>query len=217
LVAEPVAILGGTGKEGRGLAARWSKAGRTVTIGSREGDRARATASEVAAVSGGSVVGATNGEACRAADIVILATPFEGLEATVVDNADALRGKLVVSAVNPLRFADGRISVREVAEGSAAEMVAARLPQSRVATAFHNVSAVRLAKLDQDPDEDIPVAADSEADREIVVELCQDLGTRGVGVGPLSLARYLEGFTAVLLTINKLYRTQAGIRFTGLP
>lgn len=214
---DPVAILGGTGKEGRGLAARWSKAGRTVTIGSRDAGRARAAADEVAALSGGDVRGADNGEACRAADVVVLATPFDGLEGTVMANADALKGKLVVSAVNPLRVTDGRISVREVAEGSAAELVAARLPQSRVATAFHNVSAVLLAKLDQDPDEDIPVAADAEADREVVVQLCRDLGARGVGVGPLSLARYLEGFTAVLLTINKLYRTQAGIRFTGLP
>jgi len=216
-VPDPVAILGGTGKEGRGLAARWSKAGRTVTIGSRDAARARAAAGEVAALSGGNVVGTENGEACRAADIIVLTTPFEGLEATVVENAEALKGKLVVSAVNPLRFAGGRISVLEVAEGSAAELVAARLPQSRVATAFHNVSAVLLAKLEQNPEEDIPVAADTEADREIVVELCRDLGTRGVGVGPLSLARYLEGFTAVLLTINKLYRAQAGIRFTGLP
>lgn len=214
---DPVAILGGTGKEGRGLAARWSKAGRTVNIGSRDAARARAAAGEVAALSGGNVVGTGNGEACRAADIIVLTTPFEGLEATVVENAEALKGKLVVSAVNPLRFAGGRISVLEVAEGSAAELVAARLPQSRVATAFHNVSAVLLAKLEQNPEEDIPVAADTEADREIVVELCRDLGTRGVGVGPLSLARYLEGFTAVLLTINKLYRAQAGIRFTGLP
>jgi 8-hydroxy-5-deazaflavin:NADPH oxidoreductase len=216
-VPDPVAILGGTGKEGRGLAARWSKAGRTVTIGSRDAARARAAAGEVAALSGGNVVGTENGEACRVADIIVLTTPFEGLEATVVENAEALKGKLVVSAVNPLQFAGGRISVLEVAEGSAAELVAARLPQSRVATAFHNVSAVLLAKLEQDPEEDIPVAADTEADREIVVELCSDLGTRGVGVGPLSLARYLEGFTAVLLTINKLYRAQAGIRFTGLP
>jgi NADPH-dependent F420 reductase len=215
-MADAVAILGGTGREGRGLAARWSKAGRTVTIGSRDGARARAAAGELAALSGGILVGEENGEACRSADIIVLAIPFDGLEATVVDNADALKGKLVVSAVNPLRFADGRISVLDVPEGSAAELVAARLPQSRVATAFHNVSAVLLAKLDQAPDEDIPVAADTEADREIVVELCKDLGTRGVGVGPLSLARYLEGFTAVLLTINKLYRTQAGIRFTGL-
>jgi predicted dinucleotide-binding enzyme len=70
--------------------------------------------------------------------------------------------------------------------------------------------------LDHTLDEDIPVAADAEADRDLVLELCRDLGARGVAVGPLSLARYLEGFTAVLLTLNKLHRTQSGIRFTGL-
>jgi predicted dinucleotide-binding enzyme len=85
-----------------------------------------------------------------------------------------------------------------------------------VAAAFHNVSAVHLRNLEHRLDEDIPVAADSEADRGIVVELCADLGARGVGVGALRLARYLEGFTAVLLTLNKLNRTQTGIRFTGL-
>jgi 8-hydroxy-5-deazaflavin:NADPH oxidoreductase len=214
---DPVAILGGTGNEGRGLAARWSRAGRKVIIGSRDPERAGAAASEVAARSGGIVDGTDNNQASRSANVVVLATPFEGLEATVMANADALADKLVVSAVNPLRFAEGRISMREIAEGSAAELVAARLPQSRVATAFHNLSAVLLGKLDREPDQDIPVAADAEADRELVVELCKDLGARGVGVGPLSLARYLEGYTAVLLTVNKLHRTQAGIRLTGLP
>jgi len=152
-----------------------------------------------------------------AAEVVVVATPFAGLDETVRANAPALAGKLVVSAVIPLRVADGEISVLDVAEGSAAQLVATRLPQSRVAAAFHNVSAVHLRDLERQLDEDIPVAADSEADRGIVVGLCADLGARGVGVGPLRLARYLEGFTAVLLTLNKLNRTQTGIRFTGLP
>ena len=214
---EAVAILGGTGKEGRGLAVRWALAGRPVTIGSRDVERARAAAAEVARVSGGQVTGATNLEACAAAEVVVVATPFAGLDETVRANAPALAGKLVVSAVIPLRVADGEISVLDVAEGSAAQLVATRLPQSRVAAAFHNVSAVHLRDLERQLDEDIPVAADSEADRGIVVGLCADLGARGVGVGPLRLARYLEGFTAVLLTLNKLNRTQTGIRFTGLP
>jgi NADPH-dependent F420 reductase len=188
-----------------------------VTIGSRDVERARAAAAEVARVSGGQVTGATNLEACAAAEVVVVATPFAGLDETVRANAPALAGKLVVSAVIPLRVADGEISVLDVAEGSAAQLVATRLPQSRVAAAFHNVSAVHLRDLERQLDEDIPVAADSEADRGIVVGLCADLGARGVGVGPLRLARYLEGFTAVLLTLNKLNRTQTGIRFTGLP
>lgn len=216
-MATPIAILGGTGKEGRGLAARWSRAGRPVVIGSRDADRARLVAAEVAELSGGEVSGATNADACAASDIVVLATPFEGLDATISALVEELRGRLVVSAVIPLQFADGVISTLAVAEGSAAELAAARLPQSRVATAFHNVSSKLLLQLDHDLDEDIPVAADDTADRELVLDLCHDLGARGVAVGPLSLARYLEGYTAVLLTVNRLHRTQAGIRFTGLP
>jgi NADPH-dependent F420 reductase len=216
-VADAVAIVGGTGKEGYGLAVRWARAGRHVTIGSRDPERASTAAAEVARVSGGLVSGAGNPEACAAAEVVVVAVPFSALDATVSANATALRGKLVVSAVIPLRVADGEISVIDVAEGSAAQLVAARLPQSRVAAAFHNVSAVHLNNLERQLDEDIPVAADSEADRGVVIDLCADLGARGVGVGPLRLARYLEGFTAVLLTLNKLNRTQTGIRFTGLP
>jgi hypothetical protein len=212
-----IAILGGTGKEGRGLAARWSRAGRPVVIGSRDADRAQSVAAEVAELSGGDVSGASNSEACGAADVVVVATPFEGLDATVSALVDELRDKLVVSAVIPLQFADGLFSTLPVAEGSAAELAAARLPQSRVAAAFHNVSSKLLLDLGHQLDEDIPVAADDAADRELVLDLCRDLGARGVAVGPLSLARYLEGYTAVLLTVNRLHRTQAGIRFTGLP
>ena len=82
--------------------------------------------------------------------------------------------------------------------------------------AFHNVSAVLLVNLQHALDEDIPVAADDGADRDAIVRLCQDLGAHGVAVGPLSLARYLEGFTAVLLSVNKIHRSKVGLRFTGL-
>jgi NADPH-dependent F420 reductase len=176
-----------------------------------------AAAAEVAALSGGEVAGADNREACSAAGIVVLATPFGGLEETVALHAGVLAGKLVVSAVIPLQVVDGRFGTIPIVEGSAAELVAARLPQSRVAAAFHNISYKLLMDLDHSLDEDVPVAADAENDRDLVLGLCRDIGARGVAVGPLSLARYLEGYTAVLLTVNKLHRTQAGIRFTGLP
>jgi NADPH-dependent F420 reductase len=128
VAGEAVAILGGTGKEGRGLAVRWARAGRRVIIGSRDPERARAAAEEVAEVSGGQVSGTGNLEAGAAAEVVVLATPYAALEDTVTANAAALSGKLVVSAVIPLRVADGEISVLDVPEGSAAQLVAARLP-----------------------------------------------------------------------------------------
>ena len=216
-MSESVAILGGTGREGRGLAARWARAGRRVVIGSRDPGRAAAAAAELAALAGGEVLGRRNAEAATEGEIVVLATPYEGLAETVAPLASALAGKLVISAVIPLRVVDGAFSVVDVPEGSAAALVAARLGDSRVGAAFHNVSARMLIDLDHPLDEDLPVVADTDEDRATIIGLCRDLGARGVAVGPLSLARYLEGFTAVLLSVNKLHRSQAGLRFTGLP
>jgi NADPH-dependent F420 reductase len=216
VVAEAIAILGGTGKEGRGLALRWAHAGRAVILGSRDAGRARDAAAEIAEQAGGPVAGMANAQACAAAGIVVLATPFDGLEATVVGCAPELAGKLVVSAVIPLKVDEGRFSVRQVAEGSAAELMAARAPDSRAAAAFHNVSYKILADLAHEINEDVPFAC-APGDVEAVRSLCSDLGARGVHVGGLHLAAYLEGYTAVLLSVNRLYRTQAGIRFTGLP
>jgi NADPH-dependent F420 reductase len=212
-MAETVAIVGGTGREGRGLAARLGRAGRDVVIGSRDAARARATAEALVAASGG---GMANADAANAAGIVVLATPFDGLDEVLLACGPALDGKLVVSAVIPLQVDDGRFGVRAVSEGSAAQLVAARAPRARVAAALHNVSARILADLDQDIEEDVPFAC-ADADREAVRGLCADLGARGVFVGGLHLAPYLEGYTAVLLTVNRLYRVQAGIRITGLP
>ena len=213
----PIAIIGGTGKEGRGLAARWSRAGVEVVLGSREETRAAAAAAEVAAVSGGAVSGAENVAAAGVAALAVLATPYAGLDDTLPACAAALDGKLVVSAVIPLLFQDGRIDTVVPDEGSAAERVAALLPGSRVGAAFHNISAPLLLDLDHDLDEDVPVAADAPDDRDTIVALCLALGVRGVAAGGLSLARYLEGFTAVLLSVNRLHKTRAGVRFTGLP
>jgi len=213
--SESIGILGGTGKEGRGLATRWARAGRSVSIGSRDIARAEAAAIEVAEASGGKVRGVDNSGACEA-DVVVLTTPFAGLDATVSEHATRLAGKVVVSAVNPLRFDAGTISTVAVAEGSAAELVAARLPGSRVGAAFHNLSSKILLDLAHEIDEDVPVVADDEAAELVITGLCADLGARGVAVGPLTLARYVEGFTAVLLTLNRRRKTQAGIRFTGI-
>ncbi|HEY8740145.1 MAG TPA: NADPH-dependent F420 reductase [Candidatus Dormibacteraeota bacterium] len=216
-MAESIAILGGTGKEGRGLATRWSAAGREVILGSRDAGRAEGIAAEVAAKSGGRVRGMANQAACAAAGLVVVTTPFDGLAETVAACATELAGKLTVSAVIPLQVEEGRFTVRQVAEGSAAQLVAARAPGARVAAAFHNVSSKILADLSHPIEEDIPFAVGDEADVAAVRALCADLGARGVHVGGLHLAPYLEAYTAVLLSVNRLYRTQAGVRFTGLP
>lgn len=216
-MSESIAILGGTGKEGRGLGARWARAGRRVLIGSRDAARARTTAEELAGMSGGTVEGAANQEAAASAELAVVATPFAGAADTVAALRQELAGKLVVSAVIPLLVSDGVFGVEAIAEGSAAELIQSRLPESRVGAAFHNISYRLLLDLEHQLDEDVPIAADAEDDRQTIVDLAAELGARGVAVGPLSLARYLEGYTAVLLSVNKLHRRQAGIRFTGLP
>jgi 8-hydroxy-5-deazaflavin:NADPH oxidoreductase len=215
-VAESIGIVGGTGKEGSALARRWSQAGREVIVGSRDPARAEAVAEEVAAVTGSQVRGLGNADACAAAGIVVVATPFEGLAETITGCAAQVAGKLVVSAVIPLQVTDGRFTCQLVPEGSAAQLVAARAPQARVAAALHNVSHQILADLGREIEEDIPFTA-GDQDVDAVRALCADLGARGVHVGGLHLAPYLEGYTAVLLSVNRLYRTQAGVRFTGLP
>lgn len=215
-MAESIGIVGGTGKEGSALARRWSHAGREVILGSRDAARAEAVAAAVAAETGGRVRGLGNANACAAADIVVVAAPFDGVAETMAGCAAEVGGKLVVSAVIPLQVTEGRFSCRLVLEGSAAQLVAARAPRARVAAAFHNVSHRILADLDRVIEEDIPFSA-SDEDVATVRSLCADLGARGVHVGGLHLAPYLEGYTAVLLSVNRLYRTEAGIRFTGLP
>ena len=211
----PIAILGGTGKEGRGLALRWARAGRSVLLGSRDPGRAAVAATEVAAATGGDVRGLGNAEACSEAEIVVIATTFDGLAGTIAACADQVAGKLVVSAVIPLQVSEGRFTIHQVPEGSAAQLAATLAPGARVGAAFHNVSHKILADLAHRIDEDIPFAAADE-DAATVDALCSDLGARGVHVGGLHLAPYLEGYTAVLLSVNRRYKTQSGVRFTGL-
>lgn len=208
-----VAVLGGTGKEGRGLALRWARAGIEVFLGSRDPARAAATAEEVAHATGGRVHGLANSDAAASAEVAVATTPYEGMAATLESCREALSGKLLVSAVVPMQVVEGRFSNRVLEKGSAAEEAASILTGSRVAAAFHSVSASTLARLDHDLDEDVPVAADEPADRETVAALCAAIGMRAVAAGPLSLARYIEGLTPLIVSINRLNKVNAGIRF----
>src|SRR4051794_885475 len=148
LNATTVAVLGGTGPQGRGLARRFAAAGLPVVIGSRSADRAEETAKELASATGGEVSGATNEDAASAGDIVIVAVPGDGHGGLLPSLAGALAGKVVVDCVNPLGFDKRGPFVLDVEEGSAVEQAAGLLPDSTVVGAFHNVSAIKL----EDPD-----------------------------------------------------------------
>ncbi|CAG0991666.1 hypothetical protein MYXO_02436 [Myxococcaceae bacterium] len=221
---DSIAILGGTGDQGLGLALRFAKAGRDVRIGSRVPERAETAAREVAeAVSGARVSGFGNSEATQGAAIVILSVPFEHTASTTKAIKEALRpGQIVVSMGVPLATAigDGAVRTLGVWQGSCAELVASLTPQGvDVVSAFQNVSAHRLRDLEHPVECDVVVSG-APAPRKAVMELCGLVeGLRAVDGGPLANARIVESITALLIGLNIRYRVPEGIglRLTGLP
>ena len=212
-----IGILGGTGDQGRGLARRFALAGHRVIIGSRNEDRAKAAAAELAAAAG-HVDGMTNSDTAGNADLVIAAIPWEGHGELLSSLAAELSGKIVVDCVNPLAFdARGAYSL-PVAEGSAAEQAAGLLPDSRVVAAFHHVSA----KLLLDPevaamDLDVLVLGDDREATDLVQALAARIpGMRGVYAGRLRNAGQVEALTANLVSINRRYKAHAGLRVTDV-
>jgi len=220
LSATTVAVLGGTGPQGRGLARRFAAAGLPVVIGSRSAERATETAQTLAEATGGNVTGADNAGASAAGDVVIVAVPWDGHGDLLKGLATALADKIVVDCVNPLGFDKLGAFVLDVEEGSAAEQAAALLPDSTVIGAFHNVSAVKL----EDPEVtevDTDVLVLGEGENREACDLVQDLagvipGVRGVYGGRLRNAHQVESLTANLISVNRRYKAHAGIRITDI-
>ncbi len=220
-----VAILGGTGDQGLGLAYRFAAAGRAVRIGSRKLERALAAADDVRAKVGRcDVSGHENTDATRAAagSIVILSVPFEHTAPTLKGIRDALApGTIVVSMGVPLATAIGDVAARVlgVSQGSVAELVASLVPDGvEVVSAFQNVSAHRLQAHPAPVECDVIVSG-AKAARERVSRLCDDIpGTRAIDGGPLYNARYVEPLTALLIGLNIRYKNADGfgIRITHL-
>lgn len=220
ITGKTIAVLGGTGDQGRGLARRFALAGHTVHIGSRSAERAAKAASELVEAEAARirVHGVDNAEAAEQGDIVIVAVPWDGHRELLVALADRLAGKIVVDCVNPLGFDKKGPFALEVTEGSAAQQAAEVLPGSRVTAAFHHVSA----KLLLDPevaevDLDVLVLGEDREATDVVRALAERIpGVRGVFGGRLRNAHQVEALTANLIAINRRYKTHAGIRITGL-
>jgi 8-hydroxy-5-deazaflavin:NADPH oxidoreductase len=214
-----IGLLGGTGKEGAGLAQRWALGGHEVIIGSRDAERARAKAAELSALAGGAAIaGMSNLDAARAAAVVVLTLPSAGLGATLVPLKDACRGKVVISTVVPLSFGGGRLFTPPP-QGSSAEEVQELLgPEARVVAAFHHIAAHELSAAEHAIECDLLLCgADADA-KKVAAELGHTMGLRAVDVGALTNAGPLEGITAVLATINRRYKLKnSGIKITGLP
>jgi len=214
-----IAVLGGSGKEGGGLALRWAKAGHTVILGSRSADKAKAAAAELNSILGAPrVQSAINRAAVEKADVVLLAVPYSAQQSTALEIRDLLSGKILIDVTVPLKPPKVNI-VNLPPDGSAVLALQRALgPEVRVVSAFQNVSAAHLRDLDHPMDCDVLVCADDDAAGDVAVSLAEAAGMRAWRCGPLANSVVSEGLTSVLIAINQRYKIPgSGIRITGTP
>jgi NADPH-dependent F420 reductase len=213
-VKRPLAVVGGTGPEGIGLALRFAVAGEPIVIGSRVLARALDAAAAVrAAVPGADVHGAENADAVASAGTVVLSVPFSGLAEILAAGRLVLDGKIVIDVVVPVAFRDGFCELLPVpGGGSAGEMIQRALPAARVVSAFKNLPAERLRDLAVPLEGDVVLCGNDAAARAEVAALIARLPRlRAVDAGALANARYLEALTALLLNLNRRHRAKTSI------
>ncbi len=213
-----IGILGGTGKEGGGLAARLAFAGHSVTIGSRDAEKARACADELLRLNRLNIDATDNRQAIATSDIAILTVPYSAQLSTLADAKDALQGKILIDATVPL-VPPKVAQVQLPREGSAAVVAQSLLgPGVRVVSAFQNVSAHHLRDLSHPVDCDVIVCGDDPAACETVLGIIASIRLRGFYGGPLCNSAAVEALTSILITINRRYKVSAsGVRITGVP
>lgn len=212
-----IAVLGGTGKEGKGLAYRWAKAGYKVLIGSRSSERAVSAASEIMELLEGSssLVGTSNVEAAQLADIVVVTVPYAAHRETLESVKGVLKGKILIDATVPL--VPPKVSkVQMPAAGSAAQEAKEIVGEGvEVVAAFQNISHELLLN-DDDVECDVLVTGTSKDARTEALRLVEAAGLTGWDAGPIENSVVIEGLTSVLININKQYgSTYAGIKITG--
>ena len=219
----PIAIIGGTGPAGMGLALRWARAGETIIIGSREEQKARTVATEIQRRAGGEarVSGMENSAACSAADILVLTVPFEGQAGILKQLKDSITaGSILIDATVPLAASVGGRASRPLGvwQGSAAQQAQELAPEGvSIVAAFHNLSA-ELLKGDAPLDCDVIVCSDDSDAAQLTRELAAKIpGVRAIHGGKLENARIVEQITALLIGMNIRHKGHSGIRITGLP
>ncbi len=216
---QTIAVLGGTGAEGTGIALRLAKAGHRVLIGSRDVVKARAACERLCTTAPGlRLEPAANREAAAAAQVVVLTVPHAAQLSTLLDVREALSGKILVDATVPL--VPPKVARVQLPEGGSAVAAAQKLlgEQVRVVAAFQNVSAHHLHDLDHAVDCDVLVCGDDPAAREVVIGLARDMGLRAWHAGPIANSAAAEALTSVLISLNMRYKVRgAGLRLTGLP
>jgi NADPH-dependent F420 reductase len=216
-----LAVIGGTGAEGSGLALRWAAAGYPVVIGSRDAGRAAEAGRklrELLPAGSAALGGDANLAAAAAADVVVLSVPYDAQVETIAQIKEACMGKVLITVGVPLK--PPKVStVWHPAGGSAAEEAQAQLGESvRVVAAFQNISAGHLQDLSWQPESDVLVTGDEKEAKGVALELARAAGFYAIDAGPLANASTVEGLTALLIGINARHKVKgAGIRITGIP
>jgi NADPH-dependent F420 reductase len=214
-----IAVLGGTGKEGSGLALRWAAAGYDVTLGSRELEKAQRAAAELNTMLGQDIVrGMTNRDAAAQADVVVMTVPYAAHAATIESVKDVAQGKVLVDVTVPLDPQNVR-RVKMPAAGSASVEAQQLLGEGvKVVAAFQNISAEHLRSLDHEIECDVLVCGNDKDAKQQVIELAQAARIQAWDAGPIENAMVVEGLTSVLINLNVKHKVKAsGIRITGIP
>ena len=214
-------FIGGTGPEGKGLALRFAISGINVFIGSRQEQRGIEAAEDLISkfdeVDGNLVKGGTNKRAASDCEIAVICTPYAGHRETLEDLKQKLIGKTVVDVVAPLSFQKGSVSAIDVEEGSAAQEAQLILPESNVVGAFQNVSAEDLLIPRKQITCDVIVCSNDQSAKEQVMLLGERIpGIRSVDGGNLENAKYVEQLTALLININKIYKSHSSVKIVGI-
>jgi len=215
-----IAVIGGTGAQGRGLAMRWAIAGENVIIGSRWGEKAEKAAAEMSKQVGKKIRGMSNLEAARASDVVVLSVPFEAMKKIVREIVSALTAeKILLSVVVPIKFEGGIVSIEPCEAGSAAEELEKLVPRGvKLVSAFQTVGAARLQDIKKPIECDIVVCGDDDKAKRVVMKLAEKIqGVRAIDGGPLCNSRLVEPVVALLVELTRRKKVPGvSVRFEGL-
>ena len=218
-----IGFLGGTGPEGKGLALRFAMAGHEIYIGSRDVTKSKEVSSELIGKletilpEAPKIHGETNKNSCLYSEIIFITVPYNAQYQLITDLKSEINEQIIVNTVVPMSFENGKPSIIDVKEGSAAQQVQTLIPNTRVISAFHNVSAVELSKPNAIIEGDVVICGEDKEAKEIIMNLTKTIkNLRPIDGGDLTNSSIVENITVLLLSINKRYKTRTNIQIKGI-